>query len=262
MNTINKSKNFYVYHIGKCGYQDIRPLKFLRGSPQYTEREKLFKEKYGNNWEEELDKYSSQINAFLGPVKKEYLELLRSRGFKQYANLANICLYTIDLLDPINFNKIEYFDLASTPLQNEYVKKLKPFGQYKENIYRELSQKLNISEFDLKDDYKFEQLPEDIKNEINNVFQEKIQNYRKEMNHYTTSRLGIPIEHASKMDLYRLTDPNNKITYNYFEDMQNTKKWFEYNAKVGNKNQYASYIPHIQITVNSPLKVAKYEKLF
>jgi len=259
---MNENRHFYIYHVGMCGYSDIRPLKFLRGTPIYNNKLQQYKESYGDNWEKKFNEYINEVNAFFGPVKKEYLELLRARGFTAYRNLANICVYTIDLFDPINFNKIEYFNIESTPQQTEFQKKIKPFASFKDDIYRQLSRELNIPEFQLRDDTQFEKLPEDIKKIVTDTFYKKINEYKTELHRYVESRLGIPVKYATKMDLYRLSNPNNKISYSIFEDMQNTKKWFEYNAKVGNKNQYASFIPHIQVAVNSPLKIAKVEKIF
>ena len=45
----------------------------------------------------------------------------------------------------------------------------------------------------------------------------------------------------------------SNLDKNLVKNWKDNDKHFKINARYGNKNQYASYIPHIQISVEKPL---------
>jgi hypothetical protein len=47
----------------------------------------------------------------------------------------------------------------------------------------------------------------------------------------------------------------------YIDDWSNVSKYFKKNVTCGNKRQYASCIPHIQVAVNNPLKFESVQKI-
>jgi len=57
------------------------------------------------------------------------------------------------------------------------------------------------------------------------------------------------------------TDVDRFFNLPYIEDWSNVKKHFKKNIMCGNKNQYASCIPHIQVQVNGPLKFESVSKI-
>ena len=105
----------FIYHIGKKGYKDIRPLKFLKNHPNFKKAHERFK-----NSPEKLENYLSEINAFLGPVSKEDLLELKNKGFKQYQNIDNLYLYKINISSPKNRSKIKKMDMTSIKEQLDF----------------------------------------------------------------------------------------------------------------------------------------------
>jgi len=108
-----------VYHIGKRGYEDIRPLSLQVGSEG---RINELREKSGFS-SEKLAEYTSQVNVFLGATKEEHLKPLKKAGFKVYDNIDELYLYTIDLNDSRNADAIKHIGVTSTDIQTEYDKK-------------------------------------------------------------------------------------------------------------------------------------------
>lgn len=60
---------------------------------------------------------------------------------------------------------------------------------------------------------------------------------------------------------YRIKDMSIKelVNHKFLSDWLDFEKHFDRNLRLGNKNQYASYIPHVQMSVEKPIRYEDYE---
>jgi hypothetical protein len=216
LESVFKQDAIYVYHIGKKGYKDIRPLKFLKDHPNFKIASKRFK-----NFPEKLEEYLSEINAFLGPVSEQDLLELKNKGFKQYQNIDNLYLYKINLNSSKNRSKIKKMEMTSIKEQLDFNNK------NWDNFYK-----------------KNKELPD------KEWFKNKELYFKKQ--HEFIINKGIKYKNLNINTLKN----NSKL-----QEWSDVKKWFKYNSIHGNKEQYASCIPHIQISVSAPLEFESVQKL-
>jgi len=210
----NINKPFYIYHIGKKGYKEILPGGLVRSKKEKDE----FRKKYKLS-KDYMTKYNFEINAFLNPVKKEHIQLLRNKGFDVWKG-EDLYLYKININDPENRKKIKYINYTSTPEQTELQKK----------IYWPILEKY--------------------RNADEKTWNEKMKPYFEAAKKFKYTKKDLSFNQAINID--------EKI----LKDMQNLDKWFKFNSIHGNKKQYATYIPHIQLGgVKSGLKFESVEKV-
>jgi hypothetical protein len=221
------SEPFYIYHVANTNkYKDIRPLAFQKDGKNRVKE--LLGKGYSVSY---LDDYSKEINAFLGPVKMKDINGLINAGFNVWSNLKNNAyLYRINLNDPINLSKIMTVDITSTPQQIDYDNK--HWDKFKKNLDKYY--KLSDKEFE----------------KVKDEFFEKKKVYFDERNSYL-KRLGI--KKVKTLQEFRKSP--------FLDDWANTDKYFKKNITCGNKTQYASCIPHIQVKVSGPLKYESVEKI-
>ena len=74
-----QNKPFYIYHIGKKGYEDIKSGGMVRTPEEIKEFQ--LKHKLSDEY---MKQYNSEINAFLAPVKKKHVQILRNKGFTNW----------------------------------------------------------------------------------------------------------------------------------------------------------------------------------
>lgn len=168
-----------------------------------------------------MDEYSKEINAFLGPIKKKHIMDSINAGFEVWSGLKNKAY-----LYKINLN-----DPA--------------------NILKIIS--INITstpqqiEYDNKNWNKFKK--ETLTLDKDEFFKKK-NIYIKERDSYL---IKFGIKKAKNLQEFK------KIIF--LKDWSDMDKYFKKNISCGNKSQYASCIPHIQVKVSGPLKYENVEKI-
>ena len=209
------NKAFYVYHVGGKGYKDIKTGGMVR-----TQKEKdEFQKKYKLS-DEYMKTYNNEINAFLSPVTKEMVQLLRTNGFKAWGN-SELYLYKINILDPQN-SHIKYFRVTSTPEQTKY------------------------------DNDNWPKFMEQNKDKTD-------KNFLKEKEKYMNKRRNYLKQFKADVNLSLKTFIN--INPKIYKNWANNSKYFKINSQNGNKEQYATYIPHVQMYVKKPLKFESVERI-
>ena len=171
-----------------------------------------------------IKEYLKSINCFPGKINYKMVEKLKNNNFELYQNIDNLEVYYIDLFDRKNKINIEYIKIESTPQQIAYDKRY--FEKEKKKAGADKS-------------------PE--------KFKKFFDEYRKNRSKYLEQFYNIK-EKFSVDELYQSLNSNLK-------DLKNMKKYFDLNANKGLKNQYASYIPHLQIKIKQPLKIYNHKKL-
>ena len=165
--------------------------------------------------EDYLQEYITEINFFFGKPTLEQKERMVAEGFVNW-NSKDTYVHTVntDDIKRLNYN---YVKITSTPQQREY-----------DNLYW--------------DDF-IKKYKDVFNNGSNEEWGEVKQKYLDKREEYLLKRYGI----KEKMDLNELTSHKQLSSWNNFNEH------FEFNLKHGNKEQYASYIPHIQLSVSKPL---------
>ena len=224
MKKIDIEQPRYVYHVGKKGYDVIKPGGMVRT----PEERKKFQEKYPAMTDNEMDIYDYEINAFLGPVTKEMVLLLKNNGFINW-NVDELYLYKINVTDPAN-KSIEYFRVTSTPEQMEYDKK------HWDKMY-----------------FKYKYLTDEDFEKVKNEFIKDKQNYMLKRAKYLKQ-----FNTDTELTLAQFLNINKKR----YADWCDTEKYFKLNAMYGSKKQYATYIPHVQMYTKKALKFESSTKIF
>lgn len=209
-----QNKPFYIYHIGKKGYEDIKSGGMVRTPEEIKEFQ--LKHKLSDEY---MKQYNSEINAFLAPVKKKHVQILRNKGFTNWGD-GELYQYKININRPENQNP-NYYSVTSIPEQTKYDKKEFP------KLYNPVK--------DLSDE-EFEKIKP-------TYLKQKEEYFNNRQNYLNT--LGI----EKQMNFEQLSNLDKNMVKNW----KDNDKHFKINARYGNKNQYASYIPHIQISVEKPL---------
>lgn len=208
-----QNEPFYIYHIGVKGYKEILPGGLVRSkkeSEDFRTKHKLSKEY--------MDTYNFEINAFLGEVKKEHIQMLRNKNFINWVG-RDLYLYKININDPENRKKIKYIKYTSTPEQTKL----------QEKVYWPILEKYR----DASDD----------------VWEEKMKPYFEAEKKFKYTKKKMTFNQGINID--------KKI----LNDMKDLNKWFKFNSIHGNKKQYATYIPHVQLYSKQGLKFESMEKI-
>lgn len=222
MRTKKLNKSSYVYHIGKKGYKEIKTGGMIRSQKEKDDFQKKYK-----LTDEKMAIYNNEVNAFLAPVTKGMVELLRSKGFNAWKG-SELYLYKININDPKN-RHIKYFNITSTPEQGKYDDSnwSKFYNKYK-NLSDKEFQKVKVEFIEGKKKYV-----------------DKRDNYLKNMDASTNLTLRQ----------YLNINPER------FKNWSNNEKYFKINSQKGNKEQYASKIPHVQMYTEKPLVFESVQKL-
>lgn len=172
---------------------------------------------------EYVDIYGLEVNFFFNPITKEHIEKMILNGFSNW-NLSEFYLYTIDLnkLKDMNYN---YISVTSTKQQRDY-------------------DDANWSVFEKKYGHYY-----DVGDMVNWVKYKTI---------YATNRDKYLLD---KFNIKKEMMLDELVKHPLLSDWIDFDKHFNYNLKYGNKKQYASYIPHIQFSVNEPIDYIKVEKI-
>ena len=201
----NKDEPFIVYHFGKSGYEDIRPLALqdIKNIEEHKLYKMLGKEKFKT--------YFNEVNTFINDISKDEVKNLIDNGFKNW-DVKDLTKYEINLDD--NKDKIDSISITSIPDTSEW------YSKHWDDWY-EKHKDLN--------DKEYVKAKEELRDRMLNEL-----------------KLTTTFKSIEKFQEYA----NNK-------DWCDNEKFVEYNIENGFKSQYASYIPHIQITVNAPLTISK-----
>lgn len=172
---------------------------------------------------EYLNVYGLEVNFFFNPISKEHIEKMILNGFNNW-NLSEFYLYTIDLtkLKDMNYN---YVSVSSTKQQRDY-------------------DDANWSTFEKRYEHYYDS------GDMVNWVKYKTK-YVNDRDKYLLDKFNI----KKKMTIDEL------IKHPLLSDWLDFDKHFKYNLKHGNKKQYASYIPHVQFSVNEPIDYIKVEKI-
>ena len=166
-------------------------------------------------------KYINEVSLFLSPITKDNVKDMRDNGFTTWGD-GKLYLYVIDL-DKQSKDTVSHVMLTSTPEQTVY------------------------------DDTNWNKIMGSRK-VINNLSAEE---FKIRFTKYTEDR-SKALEYSNKeVPLENLYTIDNDI----WEDLTDMDKWVEYNIKFGSKEQYASYIPHLIVTVTKPLKIESVSRL-
>jgi len=170
------------------------------------------------------DKYNNEVNMFIGKMSKKHIDKLIKNGFVSYSK-KDTSEYTVSLIG--NNDVINYISVTSTPQQNDYVDK-----HYYEDFKKEFGV---FPKYIKKDKEYYAKWPEWIKN------------WKLKLKKYLEDTYNI----KDKMTL------EEYLSLPYLEDWADIDKYVDINIAKGNKHQYATYIPHIQVNTSKPLVYEK-----
>lgn len=172
------------------------------------------------------DAYNSEVSLFLGKITVNHIDSLVDNGFTVYRT-KNISRYTISLSE--NIKNIESISVTSTPQQTEY----------NDLYYDERFLKV------------FGENPKKDK-EYYNKWPSFIEEYKRDRKEYLYKQYGIKDDMSLK----------EYLSLPYLKDWSDMDKYVNINLEEGNKNQHASYIPHVQLKLKKPLIIKREEVLY
>ena len=230
----------YIYHVGGIGYRDVRPLYMLR-TKKAKEHLKTIKDIYEFR-PSRYEEYITEVNAFLGKVECKHLKPLQEAGFEVYKDLDALYLYKINLTKQID--KINYIAVQSTPQQLEYDNKY--WAKFREKTVKEIDYIYGL------DDVTYDLIKDTIYGKAwSEDFAKKQAEYMLLRDNYLEKKYGIK-KYMTYEEFIRLP---------YLDDWADLDKYWELNLKEGAKGQYASLVPHVQVSVKKPLEIEEVYKI-
>lgn len=170
--------------------------------------------------------YLKEINFFLNAPTKQHKERMVRNGFVNW-DVENTYVYEIDAAN-MDERNINYIRVVSIPQEREYNRK------HFDNTMKEHERKY----------------PGEMDTE--QAWDATIDEYLRKRAVFLKRKYNIPEKFNTLEELF-----NHPL----YPEWSNFEEHFEYNLQHGNKKQYASYIPHVQISVNKPVKYDDFNKL-
>jgi len=170
------------------------------------------------------EKYNQTVSLLPSRLTKETIQNYRSYGFKAWGQGT---LYEYKISIPKNISAFPgEIRMTSTPDDLQYTRR---------NSFDNAFKKAGIDrQRAIKDDKYYEEVKEE---------------YHKVKMEYT----ALKDKYVKHMISPALTS-RNYSTHPYIKKIkENFDYWLEFNLRRGNKNQYASYIPHIYTKIDKPL---------
>ena len=158
--------------------------------------------------------YSKEVNFFISPISKEHIDTMVEHGFKNW-DIPEHYIYVVDLNTVKDYN---YISVTSTPEQREY-------------------DEMHWNAF-------LDKYGNHYDNKEWDIWKIVKKGYYEDRDKWLLEKYNI----KAKMDIYEFT--NHKL----YTKWANFKEHFKYNLEHGSKKQYASFIPHIQLSVNKPIQ--------
>ena len=171
--------------------------------------------------EEDISMGENKVSMFLAPIESKHFTSLKNNGFVPYADKKIFYEHKINILD----NALAFDNdiyITSSPEQIKYDEKhWDSFWDKNDGIENKTSEEFSI-----------------LRNEYGKLWMKE---------YYKIYKSLTPYKYPSNDRVFGLIF--------YYE------RYIKYNIKHGNKNQYASYIPHIHTVINKPLIVESIKKI-
>ena len=162
-----------------------------------------------------LEEYKSESNFFLGPITGEHIDTLVNNGFKVWEGLQNKAFLYVIDLND-QYNRSHINYINVTSTPQQI--------EYDNEHWAKFS-----SQYD---------------NVSDEVFRRKKTNYFEQRD-----------KHLRKSGIYKCKTVKMFTEIPFITDWSDMDKYVNINLTCGQKKQYASCIPHIQVSVSNPLKI-------
>jgi len=220
--SFTQNENDFIYHYGGPGYKELKNRRMLG----------LSLPKDVSN-----DSYLDTFSAFLAPLSKDQIQKFRNSGFKAWKAVPlPIYEYKIKVSDNIDsFNG----PITFTSLPEEVS------SDFRNSVWADY---LKTKGIDFKKMYEDDNYWKEIKDSY--IKEAKSPIYNKLLGEWFKSKFGSEVT------------AQNFATHPFIRRVKkNFNKYVGQNLRKGNKNQYATFIPHIYTKIKKPIKIYSSKKI-